>query len=232
MNPQASKGFAYSLALLPWDVFASLTFKNPLPSERVRWKLAWGHLNAAARSLRVPYPKLLIALRSEHGELGDRPHFHYLLGGTGAKSNLGLAFWLGAEWRKLTGSHAEIRPYDRRLAGADYVEKCLDIDGGNFYELAKFNRADRLELSASVFKRIELSLRQCERSSASQDRTQTPGYGSPGAKRLLEGSSLRVEGAACQESRFVREDRPASSGLLDGYLGSFQAKAIASPVVN
>lgn len=155
----ASKGFAASLALLPWDVFSTLTFKNPAPSERHAWRLAWRFLHGAAKNLGVPYSNLLIALRSERGELGDRFHFHFLLGQTGADSNLhSLAFKLAHQWKVLTQSHAVIRPYNRALAGSDYIEGCLN--GGNLYELGKFNRSDKLECSASVFKRVELTLRR------------------------------------------------------------------------
>lgn len=146
------KGFSFSLALLDWDIFATLTFKN-LSTECKRWQQAWSHLQDAGKSLAVPYSELLIALRSEHGEQGGRPHFHYLLGGTGAKSNLSLAFRLRYWWHQRTGGGAEVRAYDWQLAGADYIEKCLS--GANEYELKKFNSADRLEVSDSVFRRIQ-----------------------------------------------------------------------------
>lgn len=157
MISQASKGFAFSLSLLPWDVFATLTFKNPLPSEHRRWRLAWRHLHQVSDSLGVPYSRLLIALRSESGELGDRPHFHYLLGGTGVSNTYSLAHWLANIWTKLAnGAHGEVRPYNSQLAGADYIEDCL---GANSYELAKFNRSDRLECSRSVMFRVRNDLR-------------------------------------------------------------------------
>ena len=41
----------------------------------------------------------------------------------------------------------QVRPYDRTLAGADYVCKCL---GANRYELGKYNLADEVTLSHSV----------------------------------------------------------------------------------
>jgi hypothetical protein len=153
------KGFAFSLANIQWEVFATLTFRT-LSTERRRWQLAWSHLQDLARSLEVPYGELLIALRSEHGELGGRPHFHYLLGGTGAKSSLSLAFFLRYDWRCRVNSGAVVRPYERRLAGADYVEKCLS--GANQYELKKFNTADLLELSSSVKRQIQRSRRSIE----------------------------------------------------------------------
>lgn len=167
MIGQASKGFAFSLSLLPWDVFSTITFKNPLPNERCRWRLAWRHLHQVSESLGVPYSRLLIALRSEHGELGDRPHFHYLLGECGASNNNSLSYQIAYWWKKLaSGAHAEVRAYNPQLAGADYVEDCL---GGNLYELSKFNRADRLECSASVFKRVNCALRRGRTNNSCQD---------------------------------------------------------------
>lgn len=157
--PQSSAGFAASLAHINWDIFASLTFAGKLPIQRRAWRLAWMHLFRAAQSCGVPYSKALIALRSEHGELGDRLHFHYLLGGMEESNLYSLAFRLAYDWKCATGgAHAEIRPYDPQLAGADYIEKCLG--GGNLYELGKFNRSDRLELSASVLKRVQFTLRR------------------------------------------------------------------------
>lgn len=159
ISPQHSKGYAYTLSLLRWDIFATLTFKGKLPIERRAWRIAWRHLHQVADSLGVPYSMLLIALRSEHGELGDRLHFHYLLGRTGASNLHTLAFRSARLWSELSGGgHAEVRPYDRRLSGADYVEGCLS-GGANSYEVGKFNQADRLELSASVHRAVFSALR-------------------------------------------------------------------------
>lgn len=155
---QASQGFANTLALLRWNVFTTLTFKNPLPIERRRWRLAWRHLHQVSGFLGVPYSALFIALRSEHGEQGDRPHFHYLLGGWKTRNIYTDVHRMEHSWKVLSdGGHPEIRPYDPQLAGADYIEGCLG--GGNLYELGKFNRSDRLELSASVFRYVEYGLR-------------------------------------------------------------------------
>jgi len=169
---QISKGFAASLSVLRWDVFATSTFKNPLPIERRRWRLAWGHLHALAESLGTPYGRLLIALRAEHGELGDRPHFHYLLGGTRASNLHSLCHWLAYDWHKRSQGHLEVRLYNPSLAGADYIEDCL---GANSYEVGKFNRADRLEVSSAVFKQVRLVLRSACTHSASKDSRQNVG---------------------------------------------------------
>jgi hypothetical protein len=45
----------------------------------------------------------------------------------------------------------DVRQYDRALAGADYVCKCL---GANAYELNKYSFANTVTLSASVIRLI------------------------------------------------------------------------------
>jgi len=187
---QASQGFAYTLAQLPWRVFATLTFKNPLPIERRRFRLAWGHFHRVSDALRVPYKQLLIALRSEHGEVGDRPHFHYLLGGFEFTNAHSLCSWLAYDWKVASvGAYAEIRPYNSALAGADYIEGCLG--GANLYEVGKFNRSDRLELSASVHWFVSNRLRCGKQHKACQGSRKNMGDAeSPTVARAAENPAL------------------------------------------
>jgi hypothetical protein len=49
------------------------------------------------------------------------------------------------------GARVDVRQYDRSLAGADYVCKCL---GANAYELNKYSFANTVTLSASVIRLI------------------------------------------------------------------------------
>ena len=49
------------------------------------------------------------------------------------------------------GARVDVRQYDRALAGADYVCKCL---GANAYELNKYSFANTVTLSASVIRLI------------------------------------------------------------------------------
>lgn len=158
---QASQGLAYSLSLLKWDIFATPTFRNPVPPERVGWALVWRHLHRVSEMLGVPYGVLLIALRSEHGELNDRFHFHYLLGRTRSSNLHTTAHQVAYDWHKATGGHLECRVYDSALAGSDYIEGCLG--GANLYEIGKYNRADKLELSASVVRLVKRATRTIRR---------------------------------------------------------------------
>jgi hypothetical protein len=93
------------------------------------------------------YKRLLIALRGEEGERNGRFHFHYLVGGTTRNYHTlqHRAEWL---WKTQSGgARVDVRQYDRSLAGADYVCKCL---GTNAYELNKYSFANMVTLSASV----------------------------------------------------------------------------------
>lgn len=186
---QSSKGIAYSLSLIDWDVFATLTFKNPIPTQRRAWRLAWRHFHQVSDSLGRPYSELLIALRSEFGETGDRFHFHYLLGSTGVSNLHSFAFQLAYDWKRLSGgAHAEVRPYNPQLAGADYIEASLG--GGNVYELGKFNRSDRLELSASVRRRVLHGLRDATQNNARQGI----------AKNIRDAEFRTVANGGCRQS--------------------------------
>jgi hypothetical protein len=49
------------------------------------------------------------------------------------------------------GARVEVRQYDRSLAGAEYICKCL---GANAYELNKYSFANTVTLSASVIRLI------------------------------------------------------------------------------
>jgi len=58
-------------------------------------------------------------------------------------------------WKMITGNaDADFRIYDRSLAGADYVCKCLG--GANSYEINKFSIAEETTLSDSVISIIRV----------------------------------------------------------------------------
>lgn len=146
--------YAYSLARIRWDVFGTLTFRS-VPSPKRAYGRAWTFMRQAAELLQRPYSQLLIALRAEHGEMTGRFHFHFLLGGTNARNTITLAHQLEHLWFGLFGQGAisKCRPYDRSRAGVAYVTKCLKgTEGANRYELNKFNLADTVTLSRSVFR--------------------------------------------------------------------------------
>jgi hypothetical protein len=149
--------YAYSLARVRWDVFGTLTFRS-VPSSKKAYGRAWALMRLAAELVQRPYSQLLIALRAEHGEMTGRFHFHFLLGGTNARNEISLGHQLEHLWFGLSGQGAisKCRPYDRSRAGVAYVTKCLGVKtwGANNYEVGKFNLADTVTLSRSVFRVI------------------------------------------------------------------------------
>jgi len=150
--------YAYSLARIRWDVFGTLTFRS-VPSTKRAFGRAWAHMHQAAELVERPYSQLLIALRTELGEMGGRLHFHYLLGGTWTRNAITLAHQLEHRWFGMfgQGAIAKCRAYDRSRAGVEYVTKCLEegLWGANEYELRKYNLADTVTLSRSVILVIE-----------------------------------------------------------------------------
>jgi hypothetical protein len=149
--------YAYTLARVRWDVFGTLTFRS-VPSTKKAYGRAWAFMREAAELVQRPYSQLLIVLRAEFGEMTGRFHFHFLLGGTQTRNAITLSHQLEHRWFGLfgQGSISKCRPYDRSRAGVAYVTKCLGKEnwGANEYELGKFNLADTVTLSRSVFRVI------------------------------------------------------------------------------
>jgi hypothetical protein len=144
--------FGITLARIQWDIFATLTFAGKVPRANMAYGLAFRWLQELAKKCGVPYNRLLIALRGEEGEANGRFHFHCLVGGTLTRNYHTLqhqAEWL---WKiQSNGARVDVRQYDRSLAGADYVCKCL---GANAYELNKYSFANMVTLSSSVIRLI------------------------------------------------------------------------------
>jgi hypothetical protein len=149
---EVATDFGLSLARIEWDIFATPSFRGNVPHAKIAYGLAFRWLQELAKTCGVPYKRLLIALRGEVGEIGERFHFHCLVGGTTTRNYDTLihqAEWL---WKIQTGgARVDVRQYDRSQAGADYVAKCL---GANAYELNKYSFANTVTLSASVIRLI------------------------------------------------------------------------------
>lgn len=149
---EVGSAFAFTLARLEWDIFATLTFKGTLPRPAICYGMAYRWLRSIANAESVPYNHLLIALRGEEGEENGRFHFHCLVGGTSTRNNHTMRFRSIQQWKIIAGNpRVDVREYNRVLAGAEYVCKCL---GANLYELNKFNIANETTLSASVYRLI------------------------------------------------------------------------------
>ena len=149
---EVSTDYGLTLARIRWDVFATLTFAGNVPRTQIAYGLAFRWLQETAKICRVPYNRLLIALRGEVGEVNGRFHFHCLVGGTATRNYVTLQHQLEHLWKSMSGgARVEVRQYDSSLAGAIYIAKCL---GANAYELNKYSFANTVTLSKSVVRLI------------------------------------------------------------------------------
>jgi hypothetical protein len=189
--------FAYTLARINWDFFTTHTYKNPLPRPVVRGAMVWRWCQDVSQFSGVPYKNLLIALRRERGEIGDRPHEHCLIGGLTSCNMMTVRSQMMRSWKIISGNaDADFRPYDRSLAGADYICKCL---GANAYEVNKFSQAEETTLSDSVFRVVRtldlMSERRCRELNRKYGQVaKMPGHKPVGA--LLDGAGTGLPGVS------------------------------------
>jgi len=190
--------FGISLARVPWEYFATHSFKGKVPRPNIAYGMAYRWLQDTAKICAVPYNRLLIALRGELGEQHGRFHFHCLVGGTATRNYHTLQFRLIGLWKLISGNaRVDVRQYDRSQAGAEYVAKCL---GANAYELNKYSFADTVTLSASVIRLIASLDARGERRCGLDRRkdglvTKAAGHnpsGVPGASNLCDETASRL----------------------------------------
>lgn len=154
-------GVAYVLAGADWDLFGTLTF-SVIPPVRKAYSRVWRCVAQTATLSGVPYHSLLHCVRRELGEVNGRLHFHILIGATRHRNLITLSHQLRFWWGRQFGAFADVRPYDRSLAGADYVAKCLGYDGANAYEVGKFDQADEVTFSRSLMRLMRRERRSRE----------------------------------------------------------------------
>jgi len=151
---ERSGDFAWSLSKIDWDTFSTLTFPDPVPREKIAYGMVWRWCRTLSEVSGVSYNRLLISVRGEYGEQNGRFHFHVLVGGTTARNITTFCHQSVFNWKAISNmGRTDVRPYNRSLAGAEYICKCL---GANAYEVGKFNLADSVTLSKSVFKLLEV----------------------------------------------------------------------------
>lgn len=134
----------YTLGKLRWQFFGSLTFRSERMPERVRITMFFALVRKSAKDFHVYFPALPWCLRLEHGEIGGRLHFHFLLMGLPESAVcVATCFAMMRTWESLRGGSPRIRLFDPRLSGVDYVAECLGYDGADSYESAKFGQNGR-----------------------------------------------------------------------------------------
>jgi len=164
---------------IPWQLFWTGTFANPLPSAHRRRNMLFAFLRKVAALQRVHFKRMLWTVRDELGELTGRPHFHALLGGFDPQRyNLTTCFAVIDCWLKIGGGKTHCTLFDSRLNAVDYLTKpALAHDptnqnelrlrgiriGGDRYESAKFGSlAAELTIARSVLNTVK-SKRDAER---------------------------------------------------------------------
>jgi hypothetical protein len=157
MNPLQS-----AISRTRWEYFCTPTYEsrdpqgNPLsvPAYYVRRRMLFEWLRKVASSFSCPWEYLLWIAREERGETNGREHWHVLLAGLNYVPGRGIVpspnqqsdvFRLVNLFAQcgLSAGICDVRPYDVRLSGADYIMKGLDgYDwtpwGANSYEGSKF----------------------------------------------------------------------------------------------
>lgn len=109
-----------------------------VPSVRVRYHMWFKWLRQREHAWNVKQTQWV--LRHEKGEIGERPHFHFLIRGLKqGVTNRHFRFQAMTEWENLGGGIARIRRFDDSQNGVGYVLKNL---GANAYELGKFELDD------------------------------------------------------------------------------------------
>lgn len=156
--PSVHNPDSYILARIDWDIFATFTFKNPIPSYSIQQRMIVELLRRVAKEIygkpcsTNPSWDLLYGLRYELGEKTARPHWHTVLAGhqSTLTNTRTIAHQVKHIWEQEVGNRntpgvkkssvgfAKVRPYDPTKAGAEYITKGIHIGGANSYELLKF----------------------------------------------------------------------------------------------
>ena len=85
-------------------------------SQRKRHHMYYALIRQAAKKYRIPFSRLLWALREEAGEATGRLHFHFLLSGLDRRLfNRTTCFWLMDRWEQLGGGMARVTMYEPPL---------------------------------------------------------------------------------------------------------------------
>ncbi len=140
------------LAVVRWQLFASLTFKSERLSDRVRESMFLAFCREVENAARVQPQRLLWVCRWENGEQFGRLHIHALIGGLPSQRiHIGTCFQLMRIWERVGGGHPRVRVFDSDTESPDQAlaYSVKSLGGDDFYESDKFNRA-RLRMSDSV----------------------------------------------------------------------------------
>jgi len=115
---------AYRLRLLHWQLFCTLTFRNPPRNRSFSLPIVFVWLRNVAKVTEIHFKRLIWVLRFEVGPRGGRGHYHLCLAGIPSAS-LGreLCLQLESVWKTQSGGLAEVALYDQARGGLDYILK-------------------------------------------------------------------------------------------------------------
>jgi hypothetical protein len=149
----------YQLKLLRWQFFGTVTWAaKTLGSVRSRETDLWEFFRNWAIRENTKLALLPIAVRWERGEIGGRPHAHFLMAGLPAQSVSENSKWRQQRLWEVHGI-ARIRLYDPFGDEGDamsYLCKKSEharrhVSNANRYELMKYSHADRLVITRAAW---------------------------------------------------------------------------------
>src|ERR1022692_2782060 len=202
----------HAISGIPFDVFAHLTFKNPMPNGREVHALVARLLRKAARLSHVHFDRVDYVGRGEFGELGKRFHVHIPIGNLGPISHsTSYLMELKVYWGQARfnvgafagemGDICQVWPYDPTLDGVGYVMKGIEryefaAEARN-YELTKFGLTDQITVSDSLHKYVaQHERRHCSATVETPKQGETAGFETDNLwqplhdKRVREGSGV------------------------------------------
>jgi hypothetical protein len=151
----------FSLSLVGWQLFGTLTFDNKTvnKSERIKLAMFFALLRTQAGNFGLHFKRMMWVLRRENGEATGRFHYHFLIAGL-PPHVVHFATCNSTEkiWVRLGGGHARVTEYNPRLGAVDYILKrgdeiVLSVAtrfAADYYELMKFGSSCDLMLSESL----------------------------------------------------------------------------------
>ena len=167
------RGLLYHIQDVPWTWFGTFTFglrKRPdlkapgrflvstskPPIKAVRYSMFFQWLRKFEKTIKAK--ETIYLLRHELGEMGSRPHFHFLMVVPGTANSVTNRFKQMAAWEQLGGGFARIRAIsNQNLATVflDYTTKPasrregFSSTGADKYESSKFEQSDFQDLKLS-----------------------------------------------------------------------------------
>jgi len=145
-------GLEYLLKLADWQIFGTLTWReSTLGTIRSRECDVSEYLQHWAAREHLSLTEMPLVIRWERGEIGERPHCHFLLHGFPHLHQIDHHRRMNQMmiWARKFGL-TKIRRFYSSLR--EEVAKYLTVEP-NSYEIGKFNSADRLVINEAAWRR-------------------------------------------------------------------------------